>query len=240
MAKSKIVDLEKEIENIKRDTSVNVSELREASDRHNKTSKKNNDVDISGDFESLDISIIDPAGEMSMNNSLDISADFDATSKELFSVESVCKLSTQRNKHTISENREDDGDAPASSFMSSSSECALTITPRIKNNETKSAIITMSQPRVGRGGTARHSYGKLLACDGPNNDDINDNECIPTINRIVGTAKMNKARPSICLTGSENPQSLSGKPTTPCKWCTRMINIICLKKSMIRCCKCTP
>ena len=123
-------------------------------------------------------------------------------------VGSGSESSTRRNKHTTSENRDDDdGDAPASSLSSSSSSferAALTITPRIESNKTKSAIVTTSQPRVGGGGTTApprddHSYGKSLAWDGPssnsNDDDANDDECIPTINRIVGTAKTNNDGP---------------------------------------------
>ena len=129
-------------------------------------------------------------------------------------VGSGSESSTQRNKHTTSENRDDDGDAPASSLSSSSSSsssferAALTITPRIESNKTKSAIVTTSQPRVGGGVTAApprddHSYGKSLAWDGPSSssndddddDDTNDDECIPTINRIVGTAKTNNDGP---------------------------------------------
>ena len=43
---------------VKRDTSVSDSELKGKSDRHNKALKKNDNVDISGDMELLDISAV--------------------------------------------------------------------------------------------------------------------------------------------------------------------------------------
>lgn len=109
--------------------------------------------------------------------------------------------STRQNKHTTSENRDDDAASSLSSL--SSKRAALTITPRIENNKKKSAIVTTSQPRGGGGGGGGtiapprddHRYGTSLAWNGPNdaNDDdevnANDDECIPTINRIVGMTK---------------------------------------------------